>query len=150
MSMQSGPMQQPVSAGASLVNAPKAGFWIRFVAILIDGVILLVVNLIVSAVLNRSPDLGNLFRLVLGIAYFSYFWSNSSPWRGQTVGMKLLNLRVVRTDGSDLTILQGFIRYVGLLISCLAILIGVIWVAFDPNKQGGHDKIASTYVVKTA
>jgi uncharacterized RDD family membrane protein YckC len=44
---------------------------------------------------------------------------------------------------------QGLLRYVGLIISFLVIFIGVIWVAFDPNKQGWHDKIAGTYVVKT-
>jgi uncharacterized RDD family membrane protein YckC len=43
----------------------------------------------------------------------------------------------------------ALIRYVGLIISCLVIFIGVIWAAFDANKQGWHDKIAGTYVVKT-
>jgi uncharacterized RDD family membrane protein YckC len=66
------------------------------------------------------------------------------------VGDKLLSLRVIRTDGSDLTIVQALIRYVGLFISFIVIFIGVIWVAFDPNKQGWHDKIAGTYVVKTS
>jgi uncharacterized RDD family membrane protein YckC len=42
----------------------------------------------------------------------------------------------------------AFLRYIGLIISCIAFFIGVIWVAFDANKQGWHDKIASTYVVK--
>lgn len=147
--MQPGSMQQPMPAGGSLVGAPKAGFWIRVGAYLIDAVILFIVNLIITAVLNGSPTLRSLVQLILGIAYFSYLWSNSSPWPGQTIGMKALNLRVVRTDGSDLTVLQGFIRYVGLVISFIVIFIGVIWVAFDPNKQGWHDKIAGTYVVRT-
>jgi uncharacterized RDD family membrane protein YckC len=64
--------------------------------------------------------------------------------------MKILNLKVIRTDGSNLDLVQGLLRYVGLIISFLVIFIGVIWVAFDPNKQGWHDKIAGTYVVKTA
>jgi uncharacterized RDD family membrane protein YckC len=71
------------------------------------------------------------------------------PWPGQTPGMKILNLKVIRTDGSNLDLVQGLLRYVGLIISFLVIFIGVIWVAFDPNKQGWHDKIAGTYVVKT-
>jgi uncharacterized RDD family membrane protein YckC len=57
---------------------------------------------------------------------------------------------VIRTDGTDLTIVQAFIRYIGLVVSFLVIFIGVIWVAFDPNKQGWADKIAGTYVIKTA
>jgi uncharacterized RDD family membrane protein YckC len=75
-------------------------------------------------------------------------WSASSPWPGQTVGMRLLNLKAVRTDGTLLPASQAFIRWVGLVVSFIVIFIGVIWVAFDPNKQGWHDKIAGTFVIK--
>jgi uncharacterized RDD family membrane protein YckC len=51
-------------------------------------------------------------------------------------------------DGSELTLTDTFLRYVGLLLGFLCLFIGVIWVAFDANKQGWHDKIANTYVVK--
>ena len=54
----------------------------------------------------------------------------------------------MKTSGSELTLTDAFIRCLGLIISCIGLFIGVIWVAFDPNKQGWHDKIASTYVVK--
>jgi uncharacterized RDD family membrane protein YckC len=57
---------------------------------------------------------------------------------------------VVRTDGSNLDIGQALIRYVGFVISGICLGIGFIWAAFDPNKQGWHDKIAGTYVIKTA
>jgi len=137
------------SPSTNLTAAPKAGFWIRVLAFLIDSVILAVINLVVNAVLNQSTTGRTGIQTLLGIIYFTYFWSGSSLWPGQTVGDKLLNLRVIKTDGSDLSIVQAFIRYVGLFISFIVILIGVIWVAFDPNKQGWHDKIAGTYVVKT-
>jgi uncharacterized RDD family membrane protein YckC len=138
------------SPSTSLSSAPKAGFWIRVVAFIIDSIIVGVVNLIVASILNQSTSGRTGIQTLLGIIYFTYFWSASSPWPGQTVGDKLLSLRVIRTDGSDLSIVQAFIRYVGLVISFIVIFIGVIWVAFDPNKQGWADKIASTYVVKTA
>jgi len=137
------------SPSINLTAAPKAGFWIRVLAFIIDSVILAVINLLVNAVLNQSTTGRTGIQTLLGIIYFTYFWSASSLWPGQTVGDKLLNLRVIKTDGSDLSIVQAFIRYVGLFISFIVILIGVIWVAFDPNKQGWHDKIAGTYVVKT-
>ena len=137
------------SPSTNLTAAPKAGFWIRVLAFLIDSVILAVINLVVNAVLNQSTTGRTGIQTLLGIIYFTYFWSASSLGPGQTVGDKLLNLRVIKTDGSDLSIVQAFIRYVGLFISFIVILIGVIWVAFDPNKQGWHDKIAGTYVVKT-
>ena len=138
------------SPSPALSAAPKAGFWIRVVAFIIDSVILAVINAVVAAILSSSTTGRTGIQTLLGIIYFSYFWSASSPWPGQTVGDKLLNLRVIKTDGSDISIVQAFIRYVGLVISFLVILIGVIWVAFDPNKQGWHDKIAGTYVIKTA
>jgi uncharacterized RDD family membrane protein YckC len=136
------------TAATSAATGAKAGFWIRVVAYIIDGIILGIVNTIINVLLNGNTGARSGIGLILGLLYFVYFWSSMSPWPGQTVGMKVLNLRVVRTDGSNLDLVQGLIRYVGLVISFLVIFIGVIWVAFDPNKQGWHDKIASTYVVR--
>jgi uncharacterized RDD family membrane protein YckC len=124
-------------------TSPKAGFWIRVVAYLIDAVLLYIVQYILGLILQ---DAGGIVSLVVQIAYFVYFWSGQGG--GQTVGMRVFGLRVIRTDGSALTITQAAIRWVGLLVSFLCLAIGVIWVAFDANKQGWHDKIASTYVVK--
>ena len=64
--------------------------------------------------------------------------------------MRIFGLRVIKTDGSDLTFVQGLVRWVGLVISFVVIFIGVIWVAFDAEKQGWHDKIAGTYVIKSS
>jgi uncharacterized RDD family membrane protein YckC len=138
------------AAAPAAVTGAKAGFWIRVVAFIIDSILVGVVNSIIAAILSSSTSGRTGIQTLLGIIYFTYFWSASSPWPGQTVGDKLLNLRVIRTDGTDLTIVQALIRYVGLFVSFLVIFIGVIWVAFDPNKQGWADKIAGTYVIKTA
>lgn len=138
------------AAAPAAVSGAKAGFWIRFLAILIDGVILFVINLILAAILNSSTTGRSGIQTLLGLIYYVFFWSSASPWPGQTVGNKLLNIRVIKTDGSDLSLVVALIRYVGLVVSILVIFIGVIWAAFDPNKQGWHDKIAGTYVIKTA
>jgi uncharacterized RDD family membrane protein YckC len=135
-------------AGSS--TAPKAGFWIRFLAILIDGIIVAVVNSAIAAVLSLNTNGRSGLQILLGLVYYVYFWSKSSPWPGQTIGSKLLNIRVIRTDGSDLELSQSLIRYVGFFISAICLLIGLIWAAFDPNKQGWHDKIAGTYVIKAS
>jgi uncharacterized RDD family membrane protein YckC len=130
------------------VTGAKAGFWIRFVAIFIDGVIIGIVNSVLASALGGSTQSRGGLQTILGAIYYIYFWSSNSPWPGQTIGNKLLNIRVIRTDGSNLTLVQALIRYVGLIISIIVLFIGVIWAAFDPNKQGWHDKIADTYVVK--
>lgn len=132
------------------VSAEKAGFWIRFVAIFIDAIILAVVATIIGAILNLSTNSRSGIQVILGLLYYVYFWSNTGPWPGQTLGSKILNIRVVRTNGSNLTITQAFIRYVGFIISAIPLFIGLIWAAFDANKQGWHDKIAGTYVVKVS
>jgi uncharacterized RDD family membrane protein YckC len=131
-------------------SAEKAGFWIRVIAYIIDGVILGIVNEILSVTVGRaSSGLASLISLVISLLYFSYLWSGASPLgAGRTVGMRIFGIRVIKTDGSDLTFVQGLVRWIGLVISTIVIFIGLIWVAFDPNKQGWHDKIAGTYVIK--
>jgi uncharacterized RDD family membrane protein YckC len=142
-------MQQPVPAGGSLAGAPKAGFWIRLVAILIDGIIVAIVSSAIGAIFGMDINGRSGVNTLLGLVYYVYFWSSASMWPGQTVGDRLLNIRVIKTDGSNLELGSAVLRYIGLIISVLVIFIGVIWAAFDPNKQGWHDKIAGTYVVKT-
>jgi uncharacterized RDD family membrane protein YckC len=65
------------------------------------------------------------------------------------VGNRLLGLRVVKLDGSPVTLGTAIVRWIGLVISFVVILLGVIWVGFDPRKQGWHDKIAGTVVVRS-
>lgn len=133
------------------------GFWVRTVAWIIDAIILGVVGLAVTPLLTGptvtttasgvveinygSQGLSTLISLV----YFVGFW----VWRAQTPGMIPFNLRVVRADnGENIDIARAILRYVGVIISFLVLLLGVIWVAFDARKQGWHDKLAGTVVVR--
>ena len=126
----------------------KAGWWTRFLAILIDSIGLAIVSGVLTAITggNATGTGANGLQTLLGVAYFCYFWS--SYGKGQTPGMRVLNIKVVKTDGSQLDLVGAFIRYIGLFVSILCLFIGVIWAAFDGQKQGWHDKIAGTYVVK--
>lgn len=134
---------------ATTVTTNKAGFWVRFFAFFIDGLGLSIVSNIITGMMGATDPLDpgrSSVSTIIGILYFCYFWSEQGG--GQTLGMRVLNLKVVKTDGTSLTLLQAFIRYIGLFVSIICLFIGVIWVAFDPNKQGWHDKIASTYVIR--
>ncbi len=149
---------------AAVMNVVFAGFWIRFVAILIDSAILFVANLVVGFVLgffigilvyasgstlNESSNttlniLSYFIALVLSAGYFSFYWAG-----GQTWGMRWLRLRVVDAQtGQPIGVSRGFIRYLGYLVSALACYIGLIWAAFDPRKQGWHDKFANSVVIQ--
>jgi uncharacterized RDD family membrane protein YckC len=80
----------------------------------------------------------------IGIGYFTYFFG-----KGQTPGMKLVEIKVIRTDGVEpIGYKKGFFRWVGMEISGMVLFLGYIWILIDKKRQGWHDKIAGTYVVK--
>ena len=133
---------------AALATTDKAGWGTRALAIIIDAIGVGIIAGAVSSILGgdlssrQYQGLSTLFQAV----YFTYFWSAAG--KGQTLGSRALNIRVVKTDGSYLDYVGAFLRYIGFVISCVVLFIGVIWAAFDGQKQGWHDKIAGTYVVK--
>jgi len=134
-------------ATATAAAGEKIGFLTRALALIIDAILVGIANAILSGLLfGGDPASGSGLSILLGLAYYLYFWSSYGG--GQTVGMKALSIKVVKTDGSQLDLVGALIRYVGLIISFAVLFIGVIWVAFDANKQGWHDKLANTYVVK--
>jgi uncharacterized RDD family membrane protein YckC len=153
----------PPPSYLSAMGVAYAGFWIRFVAIVIDSVILYVANLVIGFVLGlligvlilasgsslneSSNNILNLISLfiavVLNAGYFSLYWAG-----GQTWGMRWLRLRVVdAATGGPIGVGRAFIRYLGYLVSSLACYVGLIWAAFDPRKQGWHDKFANSVVI---
>lgn len=82
---------------------------------------------------------------LVSILYFVGFWA----WRAQTPGMMVLGLRLARdADGSAPGLGRSILRYIGFFISAVVLFIGFIWIAFDSRKQGWHDKIAGTVVVR--
>jgi uncharacterized RDD family membrane protein YckC len=142
------------------VAALKAGFWIRAVASLLDMLALGLLESALGALLIRasgmepefhSPE-GRMilltvgaFGLVLGYAYRIFFLG----YCGQTPGKMAVRVKVIRTDGMEVTYLRAFLReVVGKFLSKLILGIGYLMVAVDSRKQGLHDKLADTYVVK--
>jgi uncharacterized RDD family membrane protein YckC len=86
-----------------------------------------------------------LFGVSLIIGYVVFF----TGYCGQTPGKMALRIKVIRTDGSPLSYGRAFLREVpGKFISSILLGIGYLMVAFDGQKQGLHDKIADSYVIK--
>jgi uncharacterized RDD family membrane protein YckC len=156
------PMQKPATGYGYAPQVRYGGFWIRFVSIFIDGLIVGIPVGIVSAIVgaavtsssNNSPATGaglsgiqlvvELLGLVVEIGYFVYFWG-----KGQTLAMRLFHLRVAdATTGLPIGSGRAALRYVGYILSVIVCYIGLIWAAFDSRKQGWHDKIASTVVLQ--
>jgi uncharacterized RDD family membrane protein YckC len=118
------------------------GFWLRVLAYLIDMSLLGIVGLALSSALGT---VGQAIGGLIFIAYFTGLWGLT----GQTIGMMLLGLHVVRdVDGGKISWGNAVLRFVGLLVAFACIWIGVIRVAFDSRKQGWHDRIGGTVVIR--
>jgi uncharacterized RDD family membrane protein YckC len=132
----------------AVATAEKAGWGTRALAILIDAIGIGIIAAAISSILGADTQSRQYqgLSILLQAAYFTYFWSATG--KGQTLGSRALNIRVVKTDGSYLDYGGAFLRYIGFVISCVAFFLGVIWAAFDAQNQGWHDKIAGTYVVR--
>jgi len=78
------------------------------------------------------------------IAYFSLL---PAWWNGQTVGKKLLRLRVVELTGKPMTVMRCLKRYGGYAAGLATGGVGFLQILWDPNRQGLHDKAAHTAVV---
>jgi uncharacterized RDD family membrane protein YckC len=82
---------------------------------------------------------------IIGIVYKPWMWSRG----GQTVGYKVMRLRVVRaSDGGPVSGSQAIGRILGYIVSGFLFSLGFIWIAFDEKRQGWHDKLAGTVVIE--
>lgn len=115
-----------------------AGFWIRFLAYLIDGLVLGVVGWLLLFFGGYGLGTG------ATAAYFVVFWA----LKGQTPGKMALGLYVVSSDGQPLSWGKAVIRYIGYIVSAVIFCIGFIMIGFDDAKRGLHDRIAGTLVVR--
>ena len=119
------------------------GFWRRVVAYLVDGIILSIVFGILSA--GMSDYYASLLSFVGGWVYFAYL--ESSQYQG-TLGKMLLGAKVVDYEGNRISFGKATLRHFSKIISAIILLIGFIMVAFTQKKQGLHDIIAGTLVIK--
>jgi uncharacterized RDD family membrane protein YckC len=128
-------------------SGPRADFWYRLGGFLIDGVIVGVpLNLVLLGI--DSLVVKQVIGVAVGIAYSVYFLGSGS---GQTVGMKVLNIRAVDAEtGGRIDYGKAFLRYLVGIVSAVPCLLGYFWMLWDPEKQTWHDKVAGTYVVPTS
>jgi uncharacterized RDD family membrane protein YckC len=138
-------------------NFEYVGFWIRVGAALIDTVwvLLATVPLVVAIYgweyfdLERTDLFAGpadlLVSYVLPAAAVIAFWVLLQATPGKMVfGAKVVDART----GAALTVPQSIGRYLGYFASTIPLGLGLIWVAFDPRKQGWHDKLAGTVVIR--
>jgi len=128
------------AATVPVIAVEYASFWIRFGAAIIDAIAVSVL----SSILSLLPYLSFVSWLFILLYYWLFI-----GFRGQTPGKMVVGIKVVNAQGDRPGLGGAALREIlGKLISTIALFIGFLWIAFDINKQGWHDKIASTYVVK--
>lgn len=149
--------------GDALDALPRAGFWQRLTAALIDLTILAVAQVFFGALLGGVAALVSwgwqlepggwqtvmapvkLFNIVLFLAYFIVF----TGYGGQTPGKMMLRIKVIREENGEIGYLRAFLREApGKLISTLTFGFGFIMIAFQPDKRGLHDLLSGSSVVR--
>ena len=114
---------------------PRAGFWIRVAASLLDAILL--------SVAAAMVHLASLF-LLLFAAYCIVLWA----LKGTTIGGIICGLKLVRLDDRPIDWTVAVVRGLAGFLSLAVLGLGFLWVAFDDEKQSWHDKIAGTTIVK--
>jgi uncharacterized RDD family membrane protein YckC len=129
-----------------LLSYPKASFWERMGAAFLDMVMVGFITGIahgplgfILAFLHGPPVF-----FMVALAYFAGLWA----WKGTTVGGIVLKLQVVRYDGKPVTFAVALVRGLAAALSVIVLFLGFLWIAWDLDKQGWHDKIAGTIVVR--
>ncbi|MDH5650151.1 MAG: RDD family protein [Gammaproteobacteria bacterium] len=133
------------------------GFWSRVGASIIDTILMmLVIGPVLTALYGQEywlagvpEDTSAIWDILLNWLFPAFavlaFWF----YRSATPGKMAIKAKIIdaKTGGKP-SIGQLILRYIGYWPSMLVFFLGIIWVAFDQRKQGWHDKIAGTLVVR--
>jgi uncharacterized RDD family membrane protein YckC len=145
-----------------------AGFWIRAAARLIDFLVILgVYNLFylvdtvgASAGLWPPTEIEGLWEMgghfsaemairalfFFGFPVFYYVYLHGAY--GQTFGKMAFRIKVINEDGTQLGFRGAFLRWLGYFLCVFTLYLGYVWAAFDKRKQGLHDRVCRTLVIR--
>jgi uncharacterized RDD family membrane protein YckC len=124
------------------MSGEAAGFWRRFAAAFIDALVVGIVEFILRFILGGA---GIALSVLFSFGYYTYFHGRT----GQTPGDAALGIRVVDIDnGNVIGYGRAFGRCLVSIVSGLVILLGYLWMLWDPRKQTWHDKAVSSLPVR--
>ena len=132
-----------------------AGFWIRTGASIIDTILIILVTwpLLIAiygmAYFDSTQIIAGTWDALISYVFPAVavliFWS----YRSATPGKMILNMKIIDAKTGQKPSTGQFVgRYFGYFVSMIPLMLGIIWVGFDKRKQGWHDKLAGTLVVK--
>lgn len=126
------PQAAEASAEAAL---PRAGFWLRLAAIVLDGFAFLVLGAVTHLI-------------ALGLGGWAVYQVGMWAWKGTTLGGMIVGIKGLRLDGRPMDVPVALVRHLASYLSALPMFLGFFWAGWDPEKQAWHDKIAGTIVVR--
>lgn len=133
------------------------GFWLRFVATFVDGIVIAIPNWLIMfggmyvADILPGNGLDGAFVFIMILPYalsWAYHAGMESSSYQATLGKMAVGLRVVDEDGQRITFLRATGRYWAKMLGMMMCYVGVVMVAFTERKQGLHDLMAGTLVVR--
>jgi uncharacterized RDD family membrane protein YckC len=141
--------QAPPGAYSSGPSGPRAGFWIRFGAYLLDGLIVGIpaaILVVICALISSSlAVLAYIVVLVGAVAYYVYF---SGGPKGATYGKQICGIKIIDfNNGGPIGYGRAFIRFLMQIVSGWIFYLGYLWMLWDKEKQCWHDKVANDVVV---
>ena len=149
-------LKRYVSQTRALVgSSEEAGFGLRYGAWMFDFLItliaIMVFTFLVTAVSHRSVVGSNTDLLIVAGLTLLLFVLNFvvlAGLGGQTAGMRILGIYIVRVDGTPFTMKQAAVRHlIAYPLSTASFFLGFLWMLWDPRQQGWHDKLVRTIVV---
>lgn len=131
-------------------GAQYGGFWIRFLALLADSAIVFLLSAALLVGAAMSLDAEALVPVVFAVSLLGllYWPVMHASGRQATFGKSILGLKVARLDGRRISILRSLWRELAKVFSAAVLMLGYLMAAVTPRKQGLHDLMAATYVVR--
>lgn len=136
-----------------------AGFWRRSAATIVDLVLMTLIQMGIFISFGLSPNvfdptqntdanygIAQLLFFMVNVAFDVIFWVN---FNGATPGKRALGIKIVTQNGRPITYSVALVRWFSYFIALMPFGLGFLWIIFDKKKQGWHDKLVSTIVVRT-
>ncbi len=125
-----------------------AGFWLRFLALVIDSLIFMLAGVILGFIIGTTGGSAKSIDIPFLIASWLYYALMESSHKQATIGKIVLGISVTDLSGNRISFGRATGRYFAKIISGVLLSIGYIMAAFTAKKQTLHDIIASTLVIK--
>lgn len=140
-------MDQNIQAGSDSAGIKYGGFWIRLLASLVDGILLLVLLSPITGWSFSNYEISSTYYPVQVLIGWLYSAVLESSNKQATVGKMIFGLRVTDNNGNRISFGRATGRHFAKIISGFILGIGFIMIAFTDKKRGLHDMIAGTLVV---